>query len=160
MQINGSANDGVAFAQGGGDEGREKKYVDRTKVTCFKCGVRGHYATECTGTAKKTDTDAEATLVNVTPAGTATPINETTRPPTDISHEHFDEADHVHFQFLQHSGPASTNHRSVMLNAGNTNHRSVMLNQGAVTVPKAWIQSLRHISEPTRLLSTAEAGFC
>ena len=45
MQINGSGNDGLAFAQGTGDEGKEKKYVDRTKVTCFKCGVRGHYAT-------------------------------------------------------------------------------------------------------------------
>jgi hypothetical protein len=79
--------------------------------------VRGHYATECGVQEKKADKEPEATLVTTTATATAT-----TDSASDVNHTHFDDADHVHFQFLLHA-----------------DYRSVVLNQGSVTVPKAWI---------------------
>jgi hypothetical protein len=71
-----------------------------------KCGKKGHYANKCKN--KKTEKEAGATLVT---AG--------------VNANKFEEADHVHFHFLQ-----------LGLHAG---YRSVVLNQPAGAVPKAWI---------------------
>jgi hypothetical protein len=124
MCILGPSNDGVSFINTDGNNsgnrhalnnnGRKSKQdwlKDRVNITCHKCQQKGHYANECTNEWK---VKAEATLVTSWTVAAAT-----------ATVDDFEEADHVHFQFLQNG----------ML----SDHRSVVLNQVAGAVPKEWI---------------------
>jgi hypothetical protein len=82
---------------------------DKVNIMCHKCGQKLHYANECKN-EHKVEREAEATLVMAGMAGVT---------------DDFDEADHVHFQFLQMGTYAD--------------YRSVVLNRPLGAVPKAWI---------------------
>jgi hypothetical protein len=127
MRFLGPTNDGVSFTNTDGHDhedhslntnGRKPKsewLKDRVNVTCHKCLQKGHYANECTN-ERKIEREAQATLVTAGTTAAAT---------VAISETDFEEADHVHFQFLM---------------AGrHSDYRSVVLNQPAGAVPKEWI---------------------
>jgi hypothetical protein len=119
----GPANDGMSFTNVDGDGNTEHSLnnngrnsvsrlqwlKDKVNITCHKCQEKGHYANECNNV--RVEKEAEATLVT---AGAST-----------VKVDDFDDADHVHFQFL--------------MTGKHSDHRSVVLNQPAGAVPKLWI---------------------
>ena len=42
MKASGATSDGIVFVV----DGRPRSQKDKSKITCFRCGVSGHYSTE------------------------------------------------------------------------------------------------------------------
>lgn len=56
----GSGDDGVTFGQQGNAEDKGKKEKDLSKITCFNCQEKGHYANKCTNKPKDLEGEVHA----------------------------------------------------------------------------------------------------
>jgi hypothetical protein len=81
----GPTNDGVSFANIEDEDGialanngpTSKKGRDKSKVTCHKCGKKGHYAPECPAESGNTDTSAASQTSAPTAAASSTTVTPT-----------------------------------------------------------------------------------
>jgi hypothetical protein len=135
MRSVGVTNDGVSFANIDGDDdggvslntnggGRRRKGPpDKSKITCRRCGEKGHYPSECDNEriARPPSGDDASTSSSLTSASAGTRQSGATLLLSGIAEGEFEDDITTGFQFLNHA------------------NETVFQNAGSAAVPDTWI---------------------